>query len=108
MTKRMIESDVEELFLKVLSEIGYSVKYGPDISPGGSDQEREYLDPILPGRLKESLTLINPEIPDEAIDEAIRKITKNNSQDTVSNNHYFHNLLVNGIDVEYRKKNVIH
>ena len=105
MTKRMIESDVEELFLKVLSEIGYSVKYGPDISPGGSDQEREYLDPILPGRLKESLTLINPEIPDEAIDEAIRKITKNNSQDTVSNNHYFHNLLVNGIDVEYRKKN---
>ena len=105
MTKRMIESDVEELFLKVLSEIGYSVKYGPDISPGGSDQEREYLDPILPGRLKESLTLINPEIPDETIDEAIRKITKNNSQDTVSNNHYFHNLLVNGIDVEYRKKN---
>ncbi len=105
MTKRMIESDVEELFLKVLSEIGYSVKYGPDISPGGSDQEREYSDPILPGRLKESLRLINPEIPDEAIDEAIRKITKNNSQDTVSNNHYFHNLLVNGIDVEYRKKN---
>ena len=105
MTKRMIESDVEELFLKVLSEIGYSVKYGPDISPGGSDQEREYSDPILPGRLKESLGLINPEIPDEAIDEAIRKITKNNSQDTVSNNHYFHNLLVNGIDVEYRKKN---
>ena len=105
MTKRMIESDVEELLLKVLSEIGYSVKYGPDISPGGSDQEREYSDPILPGRLKESLRLINPEIPDEAIDEAIRKITKNNSQDTVSNNHYFHNLLVNGIDVEYRRKN---
>jgi type I restriction enzyme R subunit len=103
MAKRVTESDVEELFLKLLSEIGYAVNYGPDISPGGSEQEREYSDPVLPERLRESLRLINPEIPDEAIEEAIRKIRKNDSQDIVSNNHDFHNLLVNGIDVQYRR-----
>jgi type I restriction enzyme R subunit len=101
----MKESDVEELFLNILSDIGYSVNFGPDISPGGKELEREYSDSILTGRLKERLQLINSEIPDEAIDEAIRKIRKNNSQDLVSNNHDFHNLVVNGIDVQYRKRN---
>ncbi len=101
----MKESDVEELFLNILSDIGYSVNFGPDISPGGKDQEREYSESILIGRLKERLQLINPEIPDEAIDEAIRIIRKNNSQELVSNNHDFHNLVVNGIDVQYRKRN---
>ena len=104
MSKQVTESDVEDLFLKLLSEIGYSIKFGPDISPGGNEQEREYSEPILPERLRESLQLINSEIPDEAIDEAIRKIRKNESQDIVSNNHDFHNLLVNGIDIQYRKK----
>ena len=80
MSKRMTESDVEDLFLKTLSETGYSISYGPDISPGGSKQEREYSDPVLPERLKEGLQLINPEIPIEAIDEAIRKIRKNESR----------------------------
>ena len=103
MSKRMTESDVEELFLNILSEIGYSVKFGPEISPEGKEQEREYSDPILTNRLKERLQLINPEIPSEAIEEAIRIIRKNNSQDLVSNNHDFHNFLVNGIDVQYRR-----
>ena len=104
MSNQVTESDVEDLFLKLLSEIGYSIKFSPDISPGGNGQEREYLDPVLTERLRERLQLINPEIPDEAIDEAIRKIRKNESPDIVSNNHDFHNLLVNGIDVQYRRK----
>ena len=105
MSKWMTESDVEELFLDILSNMGYSIKFGPDISPEGKEQEREYSDPILTYRLKERLQLINPEIPNDAIDEAIRIIRKNNSQDLVSNNHDFHNLIVNGIDVQYRKRN---
>ena len=103
MSKWMTESDVEELFLDILSEIGYSVKFGPDTSPGGNEKEREYSDPILTYRLKEKLRLINPEIPNEAIEEAIRTLRKNNSQDLVSNNHDFHNFLVNGIDIQYRR-----
>ena len=105
MSKWMTESDVEDLFLDILSNIGYSIEFGPDISPGGKKQEREYSDPVLTDRLKERLQLINPEIPIEAIEEAIRTLRKNNSQDLVSNNHDFHNLLVNGIDVQYRKRN---
>ena len=103
MSKWMTESDVEDLFLDILSNIGYSIEFGPDISQGGKEQEREYSDHVLADRLKERLQLINPEAPNEAIDEAIRIIRKNNSQDLVSNNHDFHNLLVNGINVQYRR-----
>ena len=35
MSKRISESDLEELFLDLLSKTGYSVKFGPDISPDG-------------------------------------------------------------------------
>ena len=104
MSKWMTESDVEQLFLNILSEIGYSIKFGPDISPGGKEPEREYYETVLTGRLKERLQLINPNFPREAIDDAIRTLMKNESQDPVSNNHDFHRMLVNGIDVQYKRE----
>jgi type I restriction enzyme R subunit len=104
MPKTMTEAEVENLFLKTLSEMGYSVKFGPDLSPGGPEEEREYSEVILKQRLMERLRIINPSIPDEALDDAYRKIVKQDTQDMVFNNHSFHNLLVNGVNVQYRKK----
>ena len=104
MPKTISESDIENFFLVTLESIGYKVVYGPDISTGGRQQEREYSEPILIGRLRERIQLINPDFSLESIDEAIRKLTKNESQNIVSNNHDFHNLLVNGIDVQYKRK----
>ena len=104
MSKRISESDLEELFLDLLSKTGYSVKFGPDISPGGPNREREYSDVVLQGRLIQRLQIINPDIPKEAIDDAYRTIVKSESQDIISDNHSFHNLLVNGINVQYKKK----
>ncbi len=104
MTRRMSESDLEDLFLQLLESTGYEIRYGPDISPGGKDQEREYADVVLISRLRERLRIINPDFPDEAIDDAVRKILKTDSQNFVSNNQEFHKMLVNGIDIEYRGK----
>jgi type I restriction enzyme R subunit len=103
MSSRITESDVEELCLNIFENLGYEIKYGPDISPGGLYREREYSDVILPNRLRERLRIINPSIPDEAIDDAFRKITRTDSQDMVSDNQSFHNMLVNGVNVEYRR-----
>ena len=104
MSKRFSESDLEELFIDLLSKTGYSVKFGPDISPGGHNKEREYSEVVLRNRLIQRLQIINPEIPQEAIDDAYRTIVKTESQDAISENHSFHNLLVNGINVQYKKK----
>ena len=104
---RMNESDLEKLFLEILSNIGYSIASGPDLSPGGKYPEREYSESILTERLSERLIMINPEFPEEAIEDAVRRVRKNQNQDLINNNHDFHELLVNGVDVEYRKNDSI-
>ncbi len=104
MNKAIIESEVEQVALDILSELKYKVIYGPDIAPDGSKPERRsYADVILVDRLREAIDRFNPEIPAEAKDEAVKRILRTESPDLVINNHYFHKMLVDGVDVEYRK-----
>ncbi len=104
MSGRITESDLEELFLELFEQIGYEIRYGPDISPGGPKEERKYSEVVLLSRLRERLRIINPDIPDDGIDEAIKKIMKTESQDPVSNNRDFHRFVMNGVPVQYRKE----
>jgi len=46
----MSESEVEDVCLDLLSELGYDVVYGPDISEGGVAQERKVGEVVLVGR----------------------------------------------------------
>ena len=103
MSKLITESEVEELALKILKDLGYSIINGPDISPDGNNEERTYQDVILVNRLRESINKLNPNIPKEAREEAIKKVIRTESQNLTANNQHFHNMLVNGVNVEYRK-----
>ena len=57
--------------------------YGPDISEGGLAEERKYGEVVLVGRLRDALRRINPSVPDAAIDEAIKRVLRSESQDLV-------------------------
>jgi type I restriction enzyme R subunit len=104
MSRLITESSIEQIALDILSELKYKVIYGPDIAPDGSKPERRsYADVILVDRLREAIDRFNPEIPAEAKDEAVKRILRTESPDLVINNHYFHKILVDGVDVEYRK-----
>ena len=104
MNKIITESSVEQVALDILSELKYRVIYGPDIAPDGLRPERRsYADVILVDRLREAMDRFNPKIPAEAKDEAVKRILRTESPDLVINNHYFHKMLVDGVDVEYRK-----
>jgi len=100
----MTESEVESLCLEIMKDLGYSLAYGPDISEGGPAEERKYNEVVLVGRLRDALKQINRSIPDGAIDEAIKKVLRTDSQDLVVNNQFFHRLLVNGVPVQYKKQ----
>ena len=105
MSKAIIESEVEQVALDILSELKYKVVYGPDIAPDGERPERQsYADVVLTMRLREAIDRINPAIPTEAKEEAIKRILRTESPDLVINNHRFHKMLVEGVDVEYRKE----
>lgn len=101
------EDVVEQAALEWLRSLGYTTLYGGDIAPGEPSAERvSYDEVILLGRLRAALDRINIHIPDQvragAIDEAIRKVTRTSSQNVIINNHAFHRLLVEGVDIAYR------
>ncbi|NLB76599.1 MAG: type I restriction endonuclease subunit R [Crenarchaeota archaeon] len=103
MYRAMSEAQVEAMCLDMFKTLGYSVIYGPDISEGGIAPERKYQEVVLVGRLREALRRINPSVPDTAIEEAIKKVLRSESQDLVENNRYFHRLITRGISVQYKR-----
>ena len=78
--------------------------YGPDISEGGAAEERKYGEVVLVGRLKDTLRRINKSIPESAIDEAVKKVLRTESQESVANNQLFHKLVTDGVDVQYKQE----
>ena len=98
------ESDIEEASLNWFTALGYTVLHGPDIAPDTPNAERDsYNEVILTRRLRDAVARLNPNIPADAQKEAIRKVLNPDSPALVQNNRTFHQMLVDGIAVEYRQ-----
>ncbi|MCK4421302.1 type I restriction endonuclease subunit R, partial [candidate division WOR-3 bacterium] len=97
------ESDVELAALEILENLGYEILHGPDISGDGVHPERQsYSDVVMLDRLKRAIDRINPKIPTGAKEEALKMVLRLFNQNLAENNRQFHNMVVNGVDVEYR------
>ncbi len=98
------ESHLEEATLEWFEELGYEVVFAPDIAPEGEYPEREdYGDVILTERLKEALPRINPRLPNEAVEEALRQILFPQSPSLIMNNKAFQKMITDGIDVQVKR-----
>ncbi|MCL5257285.1 MAG: type I restriction endonuclease subunit R [Chloroflexi bacterium] len=99
------ESTVEEAGLEWFRGLGYQTLFGPDIAPDGISPERTgWGEVVLRERLRDAVGRLNPDLPPEAIDEAIRKVLVPASPSLIVNNRAFHQMLVDGIAVEYQRK----
>lgn len=101
----LTESDVEGVTLTWFEELGYSTLHGREIAPEQLNAERQsFADVVLEERLRSQLTEINPKIPFDAIEAALRKVVNIGleSPSLFENNRRFHKLLSDGIDVEYQ------
>lgn len=102
-TIRMTESTTEETALTWFQSLDYPIETGTHISPGTPNAERnDYKQVVLESRLRTAIKQINPTIPQEAIDDAVRQITRPHSPNLVENNRTFHRMLTEGVDVSYR------
>lgn len=102
------EDLLEQAAIEILQELDYSYAFGLDIAYDGDTPERNnYKDVLLEQRVKEALFSINRHLPEEALEEAYRKIITFNSPVLVDNNKEFHKLLVEGIDVSFSKDGAI-
>src|SRR5574344_523622 len=90
-TENDYEQAIIELFQK---ELGYDYVCGYDI-------ERDYTQPLFIEKIKTSLIAINPNVKQEAIDEAINKIRNIETGSLIQRNEQFMDYLQNGIDVNY-------
>ena len=98
------ENKIESFAIELFRQENYEYLYGPDIAPDGGKPERAaYTDVILKNRLVHAVNMLNPSVPDDARQQAIREITVMASPDLIAANETFHTLLTNGIDVEYQK-----
>ena len=98
------EAIVEDAALSWFGELGYSIGHGPNIAPGESDAERSsFGDVVLVARLREAIQRLNPLIPEEAQDEAMRKVLRPDTPSVTRTNRAFHKMLRDGVEVEYRR-----
>ncbi|MFN5077379.1 MAG: type I restriction endonuclease subunit R [Planctomyces sp.] len=98
------ESIVENAALEWFGDLGYAIGTGPDIAPGEPAAERSsFSDVILMSRLQDAIRRLNPQIPPEAQEEALRKVVRLDTASFIGNNRAFHKMLRDGVEVEYSR-----
>ncbi len=98
------ESIVEDAALAWLEELGYAITHGPHIAPGEPAAERTtFGDVVLVERLRGAIQRLNPAIPDDAREDALRKVLRVGTPSLTQTNRAFHKMLRDGVEVEYAR-----
>lgn len=102
----MKEYIVEQAALGWFEGYFYDTARGADISPGADYPLRgSYEEVVLLPRLKAALRKLNPDMPEDAIVQATTLASRPPEPTLEQNNRWFHRLLTDGADVEYRTEN---
>lgn len=100
----MTESLVEEYTIQLLTGLGYSYLYGPDIAPDSNTPKRSsFSEVLLVDRVKASIKRLNPSLPLSTHESAFKEIQRLNSSELITNNEDFHRMLTEGIPVTHSK-----
>lgn len=101
MKNLIFESEIEQVTLEILrDENEYAIAFGPDISEG-EKKEREYNEVILYNRLRNAIARINPLIPEDAREDAIKRLLRTRMPQLDIHNKIIHNFITDGVDVKY-------
>lgn len=103
MSAVLSEDHIEQILIQELTELGYYYLHGGVISPDGLYAERTFQEVVLKERLREAIAKLNPTIPYEAQEDALKKVLRADSPELVMNNYTFHKYLTEGVEIEYRK-----
>jgi type I restriction enzyme R subunit len=95
MTK-IFESTIENFVIELLQNQGWQY-----LSPEVQELERlDLSEVVLKDRLKRAIETINPELSEEAREQALRQVLNLPSQNLIDNNEAFHRILTEGIEIE--------
>jgi len=97
MTAFYTEADYENSIIELFQGMGYQHVYGPDI-------ERDFTNPLYETELLAALSRINPDMPEDAISDALFKLKNFENAELVQKNAIFMDYLQHGIEVRYLVK----
>ncbi len=96
------ESTVEAVALEWLASLGWTVLHGPDVAADTPGAERaDYGEVVLHGRLRSAIARLNPDLPDDALEDALRRLTRPAGATIEARNRDFHRMVVAGLTVEH-------
>ena len=97
-TISMNEDFFERVIIDYLVDnLGYSYLHGPDVERSSE----KYDDVFIPEVLPEALRRINPDLPRQAIQEAVLKLGNVDAGKLEMRNKVFHDYLQSGVEVRY-------
>jgi len=103
-TNKITESAIEKFAIELLEKSGCQYIYAPSFAPDGETPEREsFGDVLLLERLQTAVGRINPSIPADIREDAIKQVKRLVSPELIANNEAFHRLLTEGIKVTFQK-----
>lgn len=106
------EESVECTALAWFEALGYAVLHGAEIAPGetpgeGGSERAGWDRVVLERRLLDALEAINPRLPPEALEEAVRRVVALAGPSLIEANRAFHRLLTDGVDLSWMEPEVI-
>ena len=91
------EADYENSIIELFRNMGYRHVYGPDI-------DRDFNSPLYDSELEAALTRLNPDMPSDAISDALYKLKNFENAELVQKNEVFMDYLQYGVEVRYFEK----
>jgi type I restriction enzyme, R subunit len=88
------EADYENSIIELFENLGYRHVYAPDL-------ERDFYSPLYEEKLESALHRLNPEMPEDAIADALYKLKNFENAELVQKNALFMDYLQHGIEVRY-------
>jgi len=96
------EAAVEQALLEQLRGLGYAIASDELIGPDGKQPERDSHDEVvLKKRFEVAVARLNPGLPLEARQDAVRRVTQSELPALLEENRRIHKLMTEGVDVEY-------
>ncbi|MBN1513059.1 MAG: type I restriction endonuclease subunit R, partial [Phycisphaerae bacterium] len=96
----MQEADIELAAFNWLQSSGFQLRTGSDVDDAGERADAAQF--LLRNRLANALRRLNPALPQNTLDQVARSLARPPHPTLVQNNRWFHTLLTDGVEVEYR------
>lgn len=102
--KILTEDQIEQYQLQLLKSLEYNYTNGYDIQTEGPHQEREsFGEVVLKERLQQAIYKLNPDIPPDSKQQALREVLNIHKGDLLNNNEQFYKFLIEGVTIEFQQ-----